>query len=88
MTDVIDFLERLGQDATLRRGALESALNGVGGTGLSTEVRAALMARDQRSLEALLGTSNVCCMINAPVEEEQEEQRKGREDNKKDAQAA
>lgn len=84
MTDVIDFLERLGQDAKLRRAPLETALTGAG---LSTEVRAALMARDQRSLEALLGTSNVCCMINAPVEEEQDDQRKGRED-KKGAQAA
>lgn len=87
MTDVIDFLERLGQDATLRRAPLESALNRVGGTELSTEVRAVLMARDQRSLEALLGTSNVCCMVNAPIEEEQEDQRRGRDD-KKDAQAA
>jgi len=72
MTDVIDFLERLGQDATLRRVPLESALREVGGTGLSAEVRAALVARDQRALESVLGTSNVCCMVNAPVEEEQE----------------
>ena len=68
MTDVVDFLEKLGQDATLRRAPLESALNG---TGLSTEVRVALANRDQRSLEALLGVGNVCCLINAPIEEEQ-----------------
>ena len=68
MTDVIDFLERLGQDATLRRAPLESALNGAG---LSSEVREALAKRDQRSLEALLGVGNVCCLINAPIEEEQ-----------------
>ena len=71
MTDVIDFLERLGQDATLRRETLENALNGAG---LSPEVREALAKRDQRSLEALLGgVGNVCCMINAPIEEEQED---------------
>jgi hypothetical protein len=80
MTDVIDFLERLGQDAALRRAPLESTLKGAE---LSAEVRVALSSRDQRSLEALLGTSNVCCMINAPVEEEQDEQH-----DKKDAQAA
>ena len=84
MTDVIDFLERLGQDATLRRAPLEGTLDGVGGTGISADVRAALLARDQRLLETLLGTNNVCCIVNAPIEEEQEKQ----PDNKKDAKAA
>ena len=70
MSDVIDFLERLGGDATLRRAPLATALDGVGGTGLSAEVRAALANRDQHSLETLLGVSNVCCMVNAPIEEE------------------
>ena len=84
MTGVIDFLERLGQDATLRRAPLEGILDGVGGTGISADVRAALLARDQRLLEALLGTHNVCCVVNAPIEEEQEKQ----PDNKKDAKAA
>jgi len=68
MTDVIDFLERLGQDAALRGASLESALQSAG---MSTELRVALANRDQRSLEALLGVGNVCCLINAPTEEEQ-----------------
>lgn len=82
MTDVIDFLERLGQDATLRRAPLESALMGAG---LSPEMREALAKRDQRSLEALLGSRNVCCMVHAPTQEEEE-----RKDApaKKDARAA
>lgn len=70
MTDVIDFLERLGQDATLRRASLESVLKGAG---LSTELRVALANRDQRSLETLLGVGNVCCLVNAPMEEEQKD---------------
>ena len=81
MTDVIDFLERLGQDASLRRAPLESTLKGAD---LSAEVRVALANRDQRSLEALLGTGNVCCMVNAPIEEDQDVQ----SDGKKDAKAA
>jgi hypothetical protein len=68
MTDVIDFLERLGQDAALRGASLESALQSAG---MSTELRVALANRDQRTLEALLGVGNVCCLINAPTEEEQ-----------------
>jgi len=67
MTDVIDFLEKLAQDATLRRMPLQSALDGVG---LSAEVRAALVSRDQQALEELLGSRNICCMVNAPIEEE------------------
>ncbi len=74
MGDVIDFLERLGGDATLRRGPLATALDGVGGTGLSAEVRTALANRDQHSLEALLGVGNVCCLVNAPIEEEKTEE--------------
>jgi hypothetical protein len=86
MTNVIDFLERLGQDAELRRAPLESALSQAE---LTPEVRSALMARDQRSLEALLGTSNVCCMVNAPFEEEQEDEDQGkRREDKQGAQAA
>ena len=54
MTDVIDFLERLGQDAALRRASLESAAS----AGMSTELRVALANRDQRSLEALLRVGN------------------------------
>lgn len=67
MTDVIDFLERLGQDATLRRVPLESALNE---SALSPDARAALASRDRQALEGLLAAANVCCLINAPVEEE------------------
>lgn len=80
MTDVIDFLERLGQDSTLRRVPLESTLNGAE---LSGEVRAALAKRDQRTLESLLGVSNVCCLVNAPIEEDQKDS-----PVKKDAKAA
>ena len=71
MSDVIDFLERMGGDATLRGAPVAAALEGVGGTGLSAEVLAALASRDQQALAALLGSNNVCCMINAPMQEEE-----------------
>ena len=70
MSDIIDFLEKLGGDATLRRETLESALNGAG---LSPDVREALANHDQRSLEALLGVGNVCCLVHAPTEEEKKD---------------
>ena len=71
MSEVIDFLERLGADATLRRAPLATALDGVGGTGLSAEVRAALASRDQQALEELLGSKNICCMVHVPTQEEE-----------------
>jgi hypothetical protein len=74
MSDVIDFLEKLGQDSALRyasriqlEGALESAR-------LDPQLQAAVMAGDREAIEAILGDgSNVCCMIFAPLEEEQEQ---------------
>ncbi len=69
MTDVIDFLERLGQDAELRREPLERALKGAV---LNSAVCEALESRDQSALATLLGSRNVCCMINVPMQEDQE----------------
>lgn len=67
MSDIIDFLERVGQDSNLRhasRAQLERAASEVH---MSPEVRAALADRDQHLLATLLGTGNVCCLINVPV---------------------
>ena len=69
MSDVIDFLEKLGQDSALRHASLDSVL---AQARMSPEVRAALASRDAGALAALLGR-NVCCMVFAPLEEEQEE---------------
>jgi hypothetical protein len=69
MSDVIDFLEKLGQDSALRHASLDSVL---AQARVSPEVRAALASRDAGALAELLG-GNVCCMIFAPLEEGQEE---------------
>jgi hypothetical protein len=70
MSDVIDFLEKLGQDSALRHASLDGVL---ARAQLSPEVRAALASGDQHALKTLLGSGNVCCMVFAPLEEEQEE---------------
>ena len=72
MSDVIDFLEKMGQDAALRYAPLEGAL---AQAQLSPEVRAALASGDQHALKTLLGSGNVCCMVFAPLEEQEESQR-------------
>lgn len=73
MSDVIDFLEKLGQDSALRH-ATGAQLEGVlADAGLSPPIRVALANRDTDALVALLSSGNVCCLINAPLEEQEEE---------------
>src|ERR1700730_11069383 len=74
VSNVIDFLQRLGQDAKLRhapRAALERAL---AEAGIDPALREALLGADQK-LESLLGAdTNVCAMISPGKKEEEEEE--------------
>src|SRR5205085_6163040 len=75
VSNVIDFLQRLGQDAELRhapRTALELAL---GEAGIDPALREALLGADQRKLESLLGAdTNVCAMISPAKKEEDDDE--------------
>jgi hypothetical protein len=75
MSNVIDFLERLGTDAHLRNASdveLEQALVNAQ---IDPAVREAILAGDQRRLESLLGaTTNVCCVVYAPIREDDDEE--------------
>lgn len=74
MSNVVDFLETMGQDARLRhatKAELEQALTGIG---IDQELRLAILAGNQQQLEALLGAAtNVCCGLHPAEEEEDEE---------------
>lgn len=78
MTDVIEFLERMGRDAQLRHApeaVLEQALRD---TGLSPRARAALTRGDRAEIEAVIGAeNNVCCVIYAPEPDVKETQPHG-----------
>lgn len=74
MPDVIEFLERLGRDASLRHApaaVLEQVLRDAQ---IDARLREALMRGDQAGLEAVLGVNNVCCMIFAPTPDAQDEE--------------
>jgi hypothetical protein len=74
MSNVIDFLERLGQDAQLSRASAAELEQAMTRACIDPAVQAAILLRDQQQLETLLGAdANVCCMIIAPAREQDEE---------------
>lgn len=88
MSNVIDFLERLGQDADLAGASGEMLEEALRESGIDPALRVALLGKDQRTLEALLGVqSNVCCLIwkedEEPKEGEEEEEEEPEEEEEK-----
>lgn len=74
MTGVIDFLERMGQDAQLRHASQDEVGFALAGAEIDPELRVAILARDEQGLQALLGQDPFCCLISpAKPGEEQEE---------------
>jgi hypothetical protein len=74
MFDVIDFLERMGQDAQWRHASQGEVGLALAGAEIDPELRVAILARDEQGLQALLGQDPFCCLINpAKPDEEQEE---------------
>ncbi len=85
MSNVIDFLERLGKDARLRHASDTEVAEALKLAGIEPAVLAALVSKDQGALERLLGAdTNVCCLVNAPDEEEEETEEDEEEDDEDD----
>jgi len=82
LSDVIDFLEQCGQDADLRHASREMLEEALRGADIDSALRAAILGKDVRTLEALLGAEpNVCCAIHREEEEEETEDDEGHEDH-------
>jgi hypothetical protein len=82
VSNVIDFLERFGQDADLRHASDEAVAEALRNAGIEPALQAAVVDKDQRALEALLGAdTNVCCMIYKEDEEEETEEEEDDEDD-------
>jgi hypothetical protein len=75
MSNVIDFLERMGRDAQLHAATGLEVEEALLRAGIEPGVRAAILGGDQLLLESLVGANhNICCMINVPEEEEESEE--------------
>lgn len=84
MFDVIDFLERVGQDAQLRHASRDEVGLVLSGAEVDPELRVAILARDGQELRALLGQDPFCCLISpAKPGEEQEDDGSGDEGEEK-----
>ena len=63
MSNVIDFLEMIGQNAQLRHASRDAMEVAMANSQIAPELQAAILSKDQQQLEAVLGASNVCCML-------------------------
>lgn len=93
MSNVIDFLERMGQDAQLRQASRTEVELALEGEQLDVRAREAILAGDQAALDELLGRGVLCCLLLPAEEEEGESEREdddipSREDDASAARAA
>jgi hypothetical protein len=74
MSDVIDLLEKIGQDAKLRYGARSEVESFLHAARVERTTQLAIVGGGRRELEqAVNATANVCCAL-APVEDYAEEE--------------
>lgn len=64
MSNVIGFLEKMGQDAVLRHATQDDMALALTRAQIDPELQAAILGKDQARIEALLGaTTSVCCAL-------------------------
>lgn len=75
MSNVVSFLERAGQDAQLRYANTEQLMRALASADIEPQAQVAILGADARLLESVLGaTPNVCCVVQAPQDDEPEPQ--------------
>jgi cobalamin biosynthesis protein CobT len=74
VSNVIDFLQRLGQDADLRHAPRTAFELAVAGADIDPALREALLGVDQRKLESLVGADTPVCAMIAPGKKEEDEE--------------
>ena len=86
MTDIIDFLEKLGQDAQLRHAGCGEIREALADARIDEAPAAAILAGDERRLAILLGArTDLNCLVFAPRRVPEEEPDKEGEVPEQDA---
>jgi len=82
MSNIISFLERMGQDADLRIAGVAIAETELARTQLADNARIAVLNNDYAALAVMVGAGPVICCGMAPgrKDEEEEEEEPGNED--------
>jgi hypothetical protein len=91
MTDIIDFLERMGRDAGLRGATRAQLAEVLVEAQVDPLLRKAVLAGDRSTLEVILGAHpNVCCTTHYPESDgdQEEQERKAKEAEKQPDQTA
>lgn len=79
MSNVIDFLERMGRDAGLRYGARAEVGLALGDEGIQLAFQELILAGDGMKLADALGQGVMCCLL-FPVKEDEETEEGGDEE--------
>jgi len=89
MSNVIAFLETMGQDAELRHAGRSELYRELNERKVDAEAQWAILRGDSERLETLLGAPViVCCSITPPGKEDEEEEDPSREDEEISLQAS
>ena len=71
MSNIIEFLEKLGQDSRLRNASGSELQAAMELAGIEPALHAALAGADRRGLETQAGAAtNVCCLIHVAEEDD------------------
>ena len=65
MSNIIDFLEKMGRDAQLRHASKSEVELALANAHINPELQTAILAQDQPQLEALLRAGINCCYFLA-----------------------
>lgn len=66
MSDIIDFMERMGGDAQLSQASNDELAVALSTTDVTPELQCAVLARDAQKLGALVGVKPACVLIAPP----------------------
>jgi hypothetical protein len=83
MSNVIQFLEAMGKDATLSTMSPEEYTAAVNALNADDQAQHALLNRDQNALNNFLGGRTKMMMMLAPAEDDNEGEGKGNDDDDK-----